>query len=62
MSVYINSLHFKENMCSEIILGKLRLDMDRKKMITAFPFNTYVEKFIYNYAQARGCMTRMEGD
>jgi hypothetical protein len=62
MPVYINSLQFKENMCSEIILGQLRLDMYRKKMITAFPFITYVEKFINNYAQARNCVTIMEGD
>jgi hypothetical protein len=58
----MDSLSFKENTEYKIMLGKLRLDMNRKKLIAAYhPLNTYVEKMIDNYAQARDCMTRMNG-
>jgi hypothetical protein len=36
------------------------LDVERKKWIAGYPFNTLVEKLIDNYSQARGCMSRME--
>jgi hypothetical protein len=55
-----DSLYFKENTEFEIIL-KLRLDVNRKKQIAEYPFNSYVGKQINNYAQARGCMIKMEG-
>ncbi len=51
---------FKENAEYEVILGKLQLDVERKKWVAGYPFNTLVEKLIDNYNQARGCMSRME--
>jgi hypothetical protein len=58
----MDSLSFKENTEYKIMLGKLRLDRNIKKLIAAYhPLNTYVEKLIDNYAQARDCMTRMDG-
>jgi hypothetical protein len=58
----MDSLSFKENTKYEIILSKLRLDVDRKKWVAGYPFNTLVERLILNYAQARGYMGRMEAD
>jgi hypothetical protein len=54
------SLTFKENTEYEVILGKLRLDVERKKWIAGYPFNTMVERLIDNYNQVRGCMSKME--
>ncbi len=56
----MDSLTFKENAEYEVILSKLRLDVERKQWIAGYPFNTLVEKLIDNYGQARGCMSRME--
>ena len=56
----MDSLTFKENTEYEVILNKLRLDVERKQWIAGYPFNTMVEKLIDNYNQARGCMSRME--
>jgi hypothetical protein len=56
----MDSLTFKENAEYEVILSKLRLDVERKQWIVGYPFNTLVEKLIDNYGQARGCMGRME--
>jgi hypothetical protein len=56
----MDSLSFKENTEYEIILSKLRLDEDRKRWVAWYPFNTSVERLIDNYAQARGCISRME--
>jgi hypothetical protein len=50
----------KENTENEIILGKLKLDENRKKWVAGYEFNTMVEQLIDNYAQARGCMGKME--
>jgi hypothetical protein len=36
----------------EIILSKLRLDVDRKKWVAGYPFNTLIECLIDNYNQA----------
>ncbi len=49
----MESLSFKENAEYKVILSKLRLDHDRKKWVDAYSFNTYVEKLIDNYLQAR---------
>ncbi len=56
----MDSLTFKENMEYEVILSKLRLDVERKKWIAGYPFNTMVERLIDNYNQARGYMSMME--
>jgi hypothetical protein len=56
----MDSLTYKENTEYEVILSKLRLDVERKQWIAGYPFNTLVEKLIDNYGQARGCMSRME--
>jgi hypothetical protein len=56
----MDSLSFKENTEYEIILGKLKLDEHQKKWVAGYLFNTMVERLIENYAQARGCMGRME--
>jgi hypothetical protein len=56
----MDSLTFKENAEYEVILSKLRLDVERKQWIAGYPFNALVEKLIDNYGQARGCMSRME--
>jgi hypothetical protein len=56
----MDSLTFKENAEYEVILSKLQLDVERKKWVAGYPFNTLVEKLIVNYNQARGCMSRME--
>jgi hypothetical protein len=56
----MDSLNFKENTEYEIILGKLRLDVGRKKWVAGNPFNTMVERLIDNYNQARGYMSKME--
>jgi hypothetical protein len=57
---HMDSVTFKENAEYEVILSKLRLDVERKKWVAGYPFNTLVEKLIHNYSQARGCMSRME--
>jgi hypothetical protein len=54
----MDSLSFKENTKYEIILRKLKLDVDRKKWVAGYPFNTRVEWLIDNYAQERGYMGR----
>ncbi len=41
-------------------MSKLRLDVDRKKWVAGYPFNTMVERLIDNYNQARGFMSKME--
>jgi hypothetical protein len=56
----MDSLTFKENAEYGVILSKLRLDMEKKKWVAGYPFNTMVERLIDNYDQARGCMSRME--
>jgi hypothetical protein len=56
----MDSLTFKENAEYEVILSKLQLDVERKRWVAGYPFNTMVENLIYNYNQARGCMSRME--
>jgi hypothetical protein len=56
----MDSLTFKVNAEYEVILSKLQLDVERKKWVAGYPFNTMVEKLIDNYNQARGCMSRME--
>ncbi len=56
----MDSLNFKENAEYEIILSKLRLNVDRKKRVAGYPFNTMVEKLTDNYNQARGFMSKME--
>jgi hypothetical protein len=56
----MESLSFKENTEYGIILSNLRLDVDWKKWVAGYPFNTLVERLIDNYAQVRGCMGRME--
>ncbi len=56
----MDSLTFKENTEYEVILSKLRLDVERKQWIAGYPFNILVEKLVDNYGQARGCMSRME--
>ncbi len=38
----MDSLTFKENAGYEVILSKLRLDVDRKKWVAGYPFNTMV--------------------
>jgi hypothetical protein len=38
----MDSLSFKENTEYEIILSKLRLNVDRKKWVARYPFNTMV--------------------
>jgi hypothetical protein len=58
----MDSLSFKENTEYEIILSKLRLDVDWQQWVAGYPFNTMVEWLIDNYAQARGYMSRMEPD
>jgi hypothetical protein len=55
----MDSLTFKENTEYEVILSKLRLDVERKQWIAGYPFNTLVEKLVDNYGQARGCMSRI---
>jgi hypothetical protein len=42
----MDSLSFKENTEYEIILSKLRLDVDRKKWVAGYPFNTLIECLI----------------
>ncbi len=37
-----DSLSFKENAEYEVILSKLKLDVDRKKWVAGYPFNTMV--------------------
>jgi hypothetical protein len=54
------SLSFKENTEYEIILSKLKLDVDQKKWVARYPFNTLVERLIGNFTQARWCMGKME--
>ncbi len=39
----MDSLSFKENTEYKIILGKLKLDEERKKWVSGYPFNTMVE-------------------
>jgi hypothetical protein len=56
----MDSLTFKENTEYEIILSKLRLDVDRKKWVAGYPFNTMAERLIDNYNQARGYMSKVE--
>jgi hypothetical protein len=56
----MDSLSFKENAEYEVILSKLKLDMDRKKWVAGYPFNTMVECLINNYNQARRYMSKME--
>jgi hypothetical protein len=56
----MDSLTFKENEEYEVLLSKLRLDVERKKWIAGYPFNTMVERLIDNYNQSRGFMSRME--
>jgi hypothetical protein len=56
----MDSLTFKENAEYEVILRKLRLDVDRKRWVAGYPFNIMVERLIDNYNQARGLMSRME--
>jgi hypothetical protein len=56
----MDSLSFKENAEYEVILSKLRLDVDRKKWVAGYPFNTMVEHLIDNYNQTRGYMSKME--
>jgi hypothetical protein len=55
----MDSLTFKENAEYEVILSKLQLDVERKKWIAGYPFNTMVERLSDNYNQARGYMSRM---
>jgi hypothetical protein len=45
----MDSLSFQENAEYEVILGKLRLDVNRKKWVAGYPFNTMVEHLIDNY-------------
>jgi hypothetical protein len=52
----MDSLSFKENTKYEIILSKLKLDVDRRRWIAGYPFNTMVEHLMDNYNQARGFM------
>jgi hypothetical protein len=56
----MDSLTFKENAEYEVILSKLRLDVDRKRWVAGYPFNTMVERLIDIYNQARGFMSKME--
>jgi hypothetical protein len=56
----MDSLTFKENTEYEIIVSKLRLDVDRKTWVAGYPFNSMVERLIDNYNQARGYMSKME--
>jgi hypothetical protein len=56
----MDSLSFEENTENEIILGKLKLNVNRKKWVAGYPFNMLVERLMDNYAQARGYMGRME--
>jgi hypothetical protein len=56
----MDSLTFKGNTDYEVILSKLRLDLDRKKWQAGYPFNTMIERLIDNYNQARGYMSKME--
>jgi hypothetical protein len=51
------SLSFKENTEYEIILSKLKLDVNRKRWIAAYPFNMLVGQLIDNYSQAKGYET-----
>jgi hypothetical protein len=44
----MDSMTFKENAEYEVILSKLRLDVERKKWIAEYPFNTMVERLIDN--------------
>jgi hypothetical protein len=50
----MEGLSFKENTEYEVILSKLRLDVDRRKWEAGYPFNMMVERLIDNYNQARG--------
>ncbi len=52
--IRMDSLTFTENTEYEIILGKLRLDVGRKKWVAGYPFNTMIGRLIDNYNQARG--------
>jgi hypothetical protein len=56
----MDSLTFKENTEYEVILSKLRLDVDGKRWVAGYPFNTMIECLIDNYNQARGIMSKME--
>jgi hypothetical protein len=56
----VDSLSFKENTEYKVIISKLQLDNKRKRWVTAYQFNIYVEKLIGNYAQAKSCMIRLE--
>jgi hypothetical protein len=56
----MDSLTFKENTEYEVILSKLRLDVDRKKWVAGYPFNTMVERLIDNYNRAKAYMSKME--
>jgi hypothetical protein len=56
----MDSLSFKENTEYEIILSKLKLDVDRKKWVAGYPFNMMIERLIDNYNQAREYMGKME--
>jgi hypothetical protein len=44
----MDSLSFKENAEYEIILSKLKLDVNRKKWVAGYPFNTMFECLIDN--------------
>jgi hypothetical protein len=56
----MDSLSFKENTEYEIILSKLKLDLDWKKWVAGYPFNMLVWGLIDNYSQAKGYMGKME--
>jgi hypothetical protein len=57
---HTDSLSFKENTEYGIIQSKLKLDVDRRRWVAGYPFNTMVERLIDNYSQARGYMGKME--
>jgi hypothetical protein len=44
----MDCLTFKENTEYEVILSKLRLDVDRKNWVAGYPFNTMIERLIDN--------------
>ncbi len=53
-------LSFKENTEYDIILSKLKLDVDKKKWVVGYTFNTLAGRLIDNYSQAKGYMSKVK--
>ncbi len=56
----MDCLSLKENTEYEIILSKLKLDVDWQKWVAGYAFNTLVGWLIDNYSHANRLMSKME--